>query len=92
LGTPTTHRRHVITETDDISNALDIARRTWPDLADKPGALLRQLILTGRNTLMDDHASTAKTRQHAVDATAGALAGVFGPGFLSELREQDWPE
>ncbi|MBB5167427.1 hypothetical protein [Mycobacterium sp. AZCC_0083] len=87
---PTTHRRHVITETDDISNALDIARRTWPDLADTPGALLRQLIR--RNTLMDDHASTAKTRQHAVDATAGALAGVFGPGFLSELREQDWPE
>jgi hypothetical protein len=67
---PTTHRRHVITEADDISNALDIARRTWPDLADKPGALLRQL---------------------AVDATAGALDGVFRPGYLSELREQDWP-
>ncbi len=48
---PTTHPRHAITETDDISNALEIARRTWPDLADKPGALLRQLIIVGRNTL-----------------------------------------
>jgi hypothetical protein len=44
---PTTHRRHTIAETDDISNALEIARRTWPDLADKPRALLRQLILLG---------------------------------------------
>ncbi|MCU1695938.1 MAG: hypothetical protein JWR34_2001 [Mycobacterium sp.] len=73
LGMPTTHRRHVITETDDTSNALDIARRTWPDLADKPGALVRQLILTRRNTLMDDHASTAKTRQHAHHRHASAL-------------------
>jgi hypothetical protein len=89
---PTTHRRHTIAETDDISNALEIARRTWPDLADKPGALLRQLILTGRNTLMGDHATTAKARQHAVDATSGALAGVFGPGYLSELRPEDGPE
>jgi hypothetical protein len=89
---PTTHRRHAITETDDISNALDIARRTWPDLAGKPGALLRQLILIGRNTLEHNHATTDQTRQDAVDATAGALAGVFGPGYLSELREEDWPE
>jgi hypothetical protein len=88
---PTAHRRHAITETDDISNALDIARRTWPDLADKPGALLRELILTGRNALAHSHATADQTRQHAVDATAGALAGVFGPGYLDDLRE-DWPE
>jgi hypothetical protein len=88
---PTNHQRHAITETDDIRNALEIARRAWPALADKPGALLRQLILVGRNTLAHDHAAAAHKRQQAVEETCGALAGVFGTDYLKELRE-DWPE
>ena len=88
---PTAHRRHAITETDDISNALDVARRAWPELADKPGALLRQLILIGRNTVAHNHVAAELARQDAVDETAGGLAGVFGSGYLKELRE-DWPE
>ena len=88
---PTAHRRHAITETDDISTALDAARRTWPDLADKPGALLRRLILAGRDALANDHVAAEQVRLRAVEATSGAFAGVFGPEYLTELRE-DWPE
>ncbi|HKI40024.1 MAG: hypothetical protein ACLQIK_10360 [Mycobacterium sp.] len=88
---PTNHRRHAITETDDITNALEIARRTWPELANKPGALLRQLILAGRNTLVHDHTEVARQRQQAVEKTSGTLAGVFGTDYLEELR-QDWPK
>ena len=87
---PTTNRRHAITETDDIASALETAAETWPELADKPGALLRRLILLGRNTLMHDRVTDADAREQAVDATAGALAGVFGPNYLHVLRE-DWP-
>ncbi|MCV7382760.1 hypothetical protein [Mycolicibacter longobardus] len=88
---PTEHRRHAITETDDISNALEIARRTWPDLAAKPSALLRQLILVGRNALAHDHSATDRERQQAIDETSGAFTGIFGPDYLKELRE-DWDE
>jgi hypothetical protein len=88
---PTIHRRHAITETDDISDALEIARRTWPDQADKPAALLRRLILVGQKTLAHDHAAADKSRRQAVETTGGALAGAFGPDYLRELRE-DWPE
>lgn len=88
---PTHRRRHAITETDEISNALEIARRTWPDLAHKPGALLRQLILVGRNTLAHNDAAGTRARCRAVETTSGALAGVFGSDYLRELRE-DWPE
>ncbi|WP_204080317.1 hypothetical protein [Mycobacterium riyadhense] len=88
---PTTHRRYAITETDEISAALAVARRVWPDLAEKPGALLRRLILTGRNSLVHDFAATEKARRQAIDATSGALAGVFAPTYLADLRE-DWPE
>jgi hypothetical protein len=90
-GMPTTHPRHAITETDEISDALAVARRVWPDLADKPGALLRRLILTGRNNLIHDFANTQEARRQAIEATSGALAGVFGPSYLADLRE-DWPE
>ena len=87
---PTTNRRHAITETDDIAGALDIAAKSWPELAEKPGALLRRLILLGQNTLMHDRMAVADARERSIDATAGALAGVFGPNYLHELRE-DWP-
>ena len=87
---PTTNRRYAITETDDIANALDLAAKAWPELADKPGALLRRLILLGRSTLAHDRATADDAREQAIKATAGALAGVFGPEYLHELRE-DWP-
>jgi hypothetical protein len=87
---PTTNRRHAITETDDIASALEVAAKTWPDLAGKPGVLLRRLILLGRNTLVHDRAKANDAREQSIDATAGALAGVFGPDYLRELRE-DWP-
>ena len=87
---PTDHRRHAITETEEISDALAVARRAWPDLADKPGALLRRLILFGADKVKHDADVLRRERGQAVADTAGALTGVFGPGYLSELRE-DWP-
>jgi hypothetical protein len=88
---PTDHRRHAVTETEDISRALDIARRTWPELADRPGALLRQLILVGQNTLAHKDIETSRARREAIDETGGALTGVFSTDHLERLRE-DWPE
>ena len=87
---PTTNRRHAVTETDDIAGALEMAARIWPDLADKPGALLRRLILTGRDTLAHNRDTAVETRRQAINGTAGQLDGVFGPKYLRDLRE-DWP-
>lgn len=88
---PTDRRRHAITETDDISDALAVARRAWPDLADKPGALLRQLILAGQKTLAHNGIEQDRERRQAIADTGGALTGVFGPQYPTELRG-DWPE
>ena len=87
---PTTNRRHAITETDEIAGALEIASGTWPDLADKPGALLRRLILLGGDTLAHGRATVVEMRRQTIDETAGGLAGVFGPTYLHDLRD-DWP-
>jgi hypothetical protein len=88
---PTEHRRHAITETEDIQGALRVARDAWPELADKPGALLRRLVLVGRDTLEHNQTREMQHREHAIASTSGALTGTFGAGYLRELRE-DWPE
>jgi hypothetical protein len=81
------HRRHVIDETADITSALDSARRTWPELTDQPGELLRQLVITGQRALDD----AARSRRHAIESTSGTLAGSFPTRYLDELRD-DWPD
>ncbi|BDX32196.1 hypothetical protein TUM20985_27430 [Mycobacterium antarcticum] len=91
FGMPTSHPRHAITETEDIADALGVARRAWPDLADKPGALLRRLILEGRNAIVHSDADAVLASRQAVSETGGALTGVFGVDYLKTLRE-DWPE
>ncbi|MCK0175877.1 hypothetical protein [Mycolicibacterium sp. F2034L] len=88
---PTDRRRHAITETEDISNALGLASREWPELADQPGALLRRLVLVGRDTLAHNHIEQNNNRRRAITDTSGALTDVFGSDLLEDLRE-DWPE
>lgn len=88
---PTLHRRHAVTETEDIAAALDVARKAWPELADKPGALLRRLILAGEEALEAGRRGLVESRRQRIERTSGALTGVYGPGYLEDVR-QDWPE
>lgn len=88
---PTDHHRYAITETDDIKKALDVARRHWPQLADKPNALIRQLVFTGQKAVERDLAAIDHAREEAIESTKGGLAGVYRPGHLEELRSE-WPE
>jgi hypothetical protein len=88
---PTNHHRYAITETADIKGALEVARRRWPQLAHKPNALIRQLIFAGQRAVEVDQQAVDRAREEAIEATKGGLAGVFGPGYLDELRS-DWPQ
>ncbi len=88
---PTLHRRHAVTETEDIAAALDVARKAWPELAEKPGALLRRLILAGEEALEARRRGLVEGRRQRIERTSGALTGVYGPGYLEDIR-QDWPE
>jgi hypothetical protein len=87
---PTNRRRHAITETDDIESALAAAEQRWPGLAGKPGPLLHRLILEGSQAIQREHMQATTRRAADIEATKGALAGVYGPDYLAELRA-DWP-
>jgi hypothetical protein len=81
---PTTRPRLAVTETDAIAHALDLAAQRWPGRS--RAQLLALLVEEGVRHLQDDEVR----RQWRINATSGALTGVYGSDYLEELRE-DWP-
>lgn len=82
---PTTKPRYMLTDTGELSDLLDAAERRWPEVTDRKALLLR-LAAAGAEAI----ATEADKRREEIDATAGALTGVYEPGELERLRE-DWP-
>jgi len=82
---PTTKPRYMLTDTGELSDLLDAAERHWPDVTDRKALLLR-LAAAGGEAI----ATEADKRREKIEATAGALTGVYEPGELERLRE-DWP-
>jgi hypothetical protein len=82
---PTTKPRYMLTDTGQLSDLLDAAERRWPEVTDRKVLLLR-LAAAGAEAIATD----AEKRREEIDATAGALTGVYELGELERLRE-DWP-
>ncbi|WP_353952060.1 hypothetical protein V6K52_01065 [Knoellia sp. S7-12] len=88
---PTTRPRHVVTETDDIAAALDLAVKRWPEIADSRSRLLVALVKEGAEHLREDEESALEERLRTINELAGSMTGTFPPGYLEDLRK-DWPE
>lgn len=79
-----------MTESDELAAALDSAAARWPDLS--RAQLIVRLALEGdRATSESDDDDRAQGRRAALRRSSGVFNGVYGPGYLEELRE-DWPE
>lgn len=87
-GMPTTRPRHFVTETDDLTEALNEAARRWPDLS-RPQLLVR-LALEGHHAAEQLRHDRRRRRVEAIRAYSGTLTGVYGPNYLEHLHE-DWP-
>ena len=83
---PTSKPRYMFTDTGDLSDLLDAAQRRWPKVTDRKALLLR-LAAAGAEAIEAEAAG----RRKAIDATAGALTGLYEPNELERLREE-WPE
>ena len=82
---PTTRPRHFVTETDELAAALDAAAIRWPGVT--RSQLLVRLALEGDEAAGRVEEGHRVDRQAAIRRHAGALEGVFGPGYLEEVRE-----
>lgn len=80
----------MITETDQVARALEEAARRWPEERGNRARLLLRLVEEGYHAVAGHREQVASDRRGAVARTSGALTGVYGEGYLPELREE-WP-
>ncbi len=88
---PTTRRRLVITETDDVAAVLELAAQRWPEDRDHRRRLLLHLVHEGGRSIEQADESARAAQRRAVERTSGALTGAYRRDELAVLRE-DWPE
>ncbi len=81
----------MITETEQVAQALDDAARRWPADRDNRSKLLLRLVEEGHHAVVGQHETEIGNRRDAVARTSGALTGLFGRGYLETLRA-DWTE
>lgn len=85
---PTTRRRHAITESEEISQALKIAARRWP--GESPTRLLGRLIHAGAAQVEREGDAARGERIGAVSALID-LGHHYPAGYLDDVRV-GWPE
>lgn len=87
---PTLRQRHMITESDQLAEALDHAAKIYPDLRDERAELLRYLIERGIQSLDAEYNEKVEARKNAIREVAGSLSGVWPENYLEEMRAE-WP-
>jgi hypothetical protein len=90
LAMPTTRPRHMITETDQLSDALTEAAKIWPELSGQRTLLLRKVLEVGIESIEAQATKRTKSRWAKVQKLAGSMDGVWPANWRDEL-DQDWP-
>lgn len=80
----------MITETDQLSDALSQAAKLWPELAGQRTLLLRKVLEVGIEAIEQEASQKTKTRIASVEKLAGSMTGVWPANWKKELAE-DWP-
>lgn len=84
----TTRPRHFVTESDELTLALDGAARRWPELS--RARLIVRLALEGDRAARGADEERRSRKLAAVRRHSGLLTGTYGPDYLAGLREE-WP-
>ena len=88
---PTTKPRIMVTETEELTEALKVAAEAWPEETSR-SALVARLASAGAQQLATHSVEARAERRRAVlSRPQDRYAGMFPPGWLAELRE-DWPQ
>jgi hypothetical protein len=80
----------MITETDQLAQALSRAEKIWPELAGQRTLLLRKLLEVGIETIEREGTEKAKDRLNQIQKLAGSMDGTWPVNWKQEL-DQDWP-
>jgi len=80
----------MLTETDEVADALRDAAQRWPEDRERPAKLLLDLVREGHRAIAADADCATARRRAAIKRTSGVLPDVYPPGYLERLRD-DWP-
>ena len=80
----------MITETDQLSDALSEAAKIWPELSGQRTLLLRKVLEVGIESIEAQATKRTKSRLAQVQKLAGSMDGVWPANWRDEL-DQDWP-
>jgi hypothetical protein len=77
----------MVTETDELAAALDVAATRYPGLS--RAQLLTRLALEGHGAARHAQEDRRQQRLDTLRAHSGTLTGAYGPRYLEQLR-QEW--
>lgn len=78
----------MITETDRLSSALEVAAEVWPEIAGEKGLLLRRILERGIDEVEKAGQGRVASRRVAIETLAGSMTGVWPPGWRKQLRDE----
>jgi hypothetical protein len=79
----------MITETDQLTQALAQAEKIWPELVGQRTLLLRKLLEVGITTIERESAERTSQRLNQIQKLAGSMDGTWPANWKQEL-DQDW--
>ena len=87
---PTTRLRHMITETDLISAAVDKGAAAWPELQGNRTQILKRLIEVGSVAIDSDKSQRIANRLEAIESATKIFKDVWPENWRDEMNDQ-WP-
>ena len=80
----------MITETDELGEALEKAAKIWPELAGQRTQLLRRILEVGSEQIEQRVNEAKSERLKQIQNLAGALSGAWPANWREEMAA-DWP-
>jgi len=80
----------MVTESDRLSEGLTRAAELWPEVSHDKGQLLRRLVDTGIDAVLEESVMRAQDRAKEIHRVAGSLGGVWPDSWREDLRDE-WP-
>jgi hypothetical protein len=87
---PTNRPRHMITESDQLSEALASAAELWPEAKGDRGRLLRHVLEAGIETVTKGHNDRRSLRRAAIAHAAGSMTEVWPEDWRRDAMGE-WP-
>ena len=80
----------MITETDQLSDALTQAEKLWPELAGQRTVLLRKILEVGIEAIDLEITKKTRSRISSIQKLAGSMDSIWPKTWKEELAK-DWP-